>query len=83
LGSFGIQHYRPVVAAPQACALAVGGVEQKLVPKEKPDSENPFQVSTVVNATLSCDHRLVDGALGAVWLQQFKSILEDPVNLLL
>lgn len=83
LGSFGIEHYRPIVSAPQACTLAVGTVEQKLVPKEKPGAENPFAVSSFVNATLSCDHRLVDGALGAVWLQQFKTLLEDPVNLLL
>lgn len=42
-----------------------------------------FSEASIMTVTLSCDHRVVDGALGAIWLQQFRSNLEDPINMLL
>jgi len=83
LGSFGVQHSSSAVNTPQACLLTVGGVEKRLSPKKTPDAESPYEVASFVSCTLSCDHRVVDGAIGAQWLQEFKSSLEDPVNLLL
>ena len=65
----------------QACILAVSGSEEKLIPD--PDHEKGYRVSSVMSVTLSCDHRVVDGAVGAVWLKHFKNYLEKPQTMLL
>lgn len=79
LGMFGITQFCAVINPPQACILAVGGTEKKLVPKGAED----FEVAQVMNVTLSCDHRVVDGAVGARWLQEFKGYMQDPLRMLL
>lgn len=81
LGAFGVSSAAPIVATPQACALALGTIEEKLVPSEDP--EKPYAVKSVLCATLSADHRVVDGAVGAQWLQALKGLIETPQNLLL
>merc|ERR1712000_633907 len=78
LGMFGIKNFAAVINPPQACILAVGGIEKRVVV----DGEG-FKTSSFMSCTLSCDHRVVDGALGATWLKEFKSRMEDPITLLL
>lgn len=82
LGMFGIKHFSAVINPPQAAILAVGGAQQRLVPVEG-KGENATEVATVMAVTLSCDHRVVDGAVGAEWLQAFKEVMENPLKLLL
>lgn len=78
---YGINHFTAIINPPHACILAVGGLEDKLVL----DDSNPkgFSVSKVMKVTLSNDHRVVDGAVGAKWLQKFKAYLENPLSMLL
>jgi len=67
---FGIKHFAAVINPPQACILAVGGTDKKVVIKGTNEKGEPtFGVSNVMSVTLSCDHRVVDGAVGAKWLQ--------------
>jgi len=85
LGMFGIKHFSAVINPPQACILATGGVEKRVVVNEaKSSASDPeFKVASIMAVTLSCDHRVVDGAVGAKWLQHFKSYIEDPMSMLL
>ncbi|NXX92363.1 ODP2 dehydrogenase, partial [Centropus bengalensis] len=80
LGMYGIKNFSAIINPPQACILAVGSSEKKLVPA---DNEKGFAVADVMSVTLSCDHRVVDGAVGAQWLAEFKNFLEKPVTMLL
>ncbi|KAJ3051215.1 hypothetical protein HK097_007818 [Rhizophlyctis rosea] len=81
LGMYGIQHFTAIINPPHASILAVGGTQDKLVLDES--SEKGFSVAKVMNVTLSNDHRVVDGAVGARWLQRFKGYLENPLTMLL
>lgn len=81
LGMYGIKSCAPIIREPQACALAIGALENRIVPSEKEDEL--YKQSIVFTATLSCDHRVVDGAVGAQWLAAFKSHVENPSTLLL
>jgi pyruvate dehydrogenase E2 component (dihydrolipoamide acetyltransferase) len=83
LGMYGIKSCAPIIREPQACALAVGAMENRIVPNDDPNSEEIYKESVVMTATLSCDHRVVDGAVGAQWLAAFKSHVENPTTLLL
>ena len=76
-----MQQFTAIINGPQACILAVGSAEKKLVPG--PDQATPFLTKTVMAVTLSSDHRIVDGAIGAEWLKAFKKAIENPVLLLL
>jgi pyruvate dehydrogenase E2 component (dihydrolipoamide acetyltransferase) len=78
LGMFGIKEFAAIINPPQACILAVGaGVEMPVVEKGE------IKIRTVMNCTLSTDHRAVDGAVGAEFLQIFKRYVENPVSILL
>ena len=77
LGMFGIDEFTAIINAPDSCILAVGGIND--VPVVKGGSVVPGHVMKV---TLSCDHRSVDGASGAAFLQDFKAFLENPVRML-
>jgi len=81
LGMFGINHFTAIINPPQSCIMAVGGTEKKLVPDES--SEKGFRTVSVMNVTLSCDHRVVDGAVGSRFLQAWKDYIENPLTLLL
>jgi len=86
LGMFGIKHFTAVINPPQAAILAVGGLQKRVVPKETSlgtSESGEFSVSSFMHVTLSCDHRVVDGATGAQWLGRFKEYMEDPLNMLL
>lgn len=77
LGMYGISHFCAVINPPQAAILAVGGSQQRVVPKG-----DGFGVENVMTVTLSCDHRVVDGAVGSEWLQAFKKYMENPVTMI-
>jgi len=81
LGMFGIKQFTAVINPPQACILAVGQTEQKVI--VDPKKQDSFSTVNVMHVTLSCDHRVVDGAIGSKWLQSFKYYIENPVNMLL
>ncbi|CAB1442666.1 unnamed protein product [Pleuronectes platessa] len=80
LGMFGVKNFSAIINPPQACILAVGGSEKRLMPA---DNEKGFDVASMMSVTLSCDHRVVDGAVGAQWLAEFRKFLERPVTMLL
>lgn len=77
LGMFGIEEFTAIINPPDSCILAVGGIKQ--VPVVKNGSVVP---GNVMKVTLSCDHRVVDGATGAAFLQTLKGFLENPVTML-
>ena len=79
LGMFGIKSFSAVINPPQAAILAVGGLQRVVLPSE----EGPPRPGNVISLTLSCDHRVVDGAVGAAWLQQLKKYLERPFTMVL
>ena len=78
LGMFGVTQFAAIINPPQAAILAIGGAAGKVV---KVGAE--YKEVQVMNVTLSCDHRVVDGAVGAQWLQAFKGYIENPVTMLL
>ena len=78
LGMFGVREFSAIINPPQSAILAVGAGEQRPVVKE-----GALSVATVMSCTLSCDHRVVDGALGAQLLGVFKSFIEEPMTMLL
>lgn len=77
LGMFGVESFTAIINPPQATILAVGSAVERFVPVNK----QPV-LATQVSVTLSCDHRAVDGAVGAKLLQVFKSLIEDPALML-
>jgi len=77
LGMFGIDSFTAIINPPDACILAVGGISQEPVVKG-----GQVVPGNVMNVTLSCDHRVVDGATGAAFLQTLKSLLEEPLRML-
>ncbi len=78
LGMFGIREFAAVINPPEGCILAVGAGEQRPVVKD-----GALAVATVMTCTLSVDHRVVDGAIGAKFLAAFKMLVEDPLTMLL
>ena len=84
LGMFGIREFSAVINPPQACILAVGGAVARLVPTGKSgEGEQQFRQISSMSVTLSCDHRVVDGAVGAQWLAEFRRLMESPTLMLL
>ena len=77
LGMFGIDEFTAIVNPPDACILAVGGISQ--VPVVKNGAVVP---GNVMKVTLSCDHRVIDGATGAAFLNTFKAFMENPVMMI-
>jgi pyruvate dehydrogenase E2 component (dihydrolipoamide acetyltransferase) len=77
LGMFGIEEFTAIINPPDACILAIGGIAQKPVVKN-----NTVVPGNVMKVTMSCDHRVVDGATGADFLRTFKGLMENPVVLL-
>ncbi len=77
LGMFGIEEFTAIINPPDACILAVGGIMEKPVVRE-----GQIVPGYPMKVTLSCDHRVVDGATGAAFLQTLKQLLEEPLRLL-
>jgi pyruvate dehydrogenase E2 component (dihydrolipoamide acetyltransferase) len=78
MGMFGVSEFAAIINPPQAAILAVAAGQKRPVVKH-----DALGIATVMTCTLSVDHRVVDGALGARWLREFKRIVEDPLSLLL
>lgn len=78
LGMFGIDEFTAIINPPDSCILAIGGIAEKPVVKN-----GQIVPGNVMKVTLSCDHRVVDGATGSAFLQTFKALLESPVRMLL
>ncbi|MBX9977703.1 MAG: pyruvate dehydrogenase complex dihydrolipoamide acetyltransferase [Alphaproteobacteria bacterium] len=76
LGMYGVDQFQAIINPPQACILAIGAGTQQAVVKN-----GNLTIATVMNATLSVDHRAVDGALGAQFLAAFKGFMEAPLTL--
>lgn len=77
LGMFGIEEFTAIINPPDSCIMAVGGIKETAIVKN-----GELTVGNIMKVTLSCDHRVVDGAVGSAFLQTFKSLLEDPVRIL-
>ena len=77
LGMFGIDEFTAIINSPDSCIMAVGGIEETPVVKN-----GQIVPGNVMKVTLSCDHRVVDGASGAKFLKTFKKLMENPVLLL-
>ena len=78
LGMYGIKDFNAVINPPQGVILAVGAGEQRAIVKS-----GALAIATIMSCTLSCDHRVVDGAVGAQWIAAFKKMIEDPLTMLL
>ncbi len=78
LGMFGIEEFTAIINPPDACILAIGGIKDTPVVRN-----NQVVPGKVMKVTLSCDHRVVDGASGAAFLQTLKMMLENPVTILI
>lgn len=78
LGMFGIRQFDAILNPPQACILAVGAGEEKPIVKNA-----QISIATQMSCTLTCDHRVVDGAVGAEFLAAFRSYVEEPARILL
>ena len=77
LGMFGIDEFTAIINPPDACILAIGAIQQ--IPVVKNGAVVP---GNVMKLTLSCDHRVVDGATGAAFMQTLKGLLEEPLRML-
>lgn len=77
LGMFGIEEFTAIINPPDACILAIGGISQVPVIKD-----GQIVPGNIMKVTLSCDHRVVDGATGAAFLQTLKTLLEEPLGML-
>ncbi|MFN3585608.1 pyruvate dehydrogenase complex dihydrolipoamide acetyltransferase [Phenylobacterium sp.] len=77
LGMFGIRTFASILNEPQGCILSVGAGEKRPVVRG-----DQLVIATVMSVTLTCDHRVVDGATGARWLQAFKALIEDPITMI-
>jgi pyruvate dehydrogenase E2 component (dihydrolipoamide acetyltransferase) len=78
LGMMGIKSFASIINEPQGCILSVGAGEQRPVVKN-----GALAIATVMSVTLTCDHRVVDGAVGSAWLAAFKTLIEEPIGLML
>ena len=76
LGMFGVEEFTAIINPPDACILAVGGIKETAIVKN-----GQLVPGNVMKVTLSCDHRAVDGAVGAAFLKTFKGLMEDPVRI--
>lgn len=77
LGMYGIEEFTAIINPPDACILAVGGSKETVIVEN-----GQMKVATIMKVTLSCDHRVVDGAIGSTFLKTLKELLENPVKLL-
>ena len=77
LGMFGVEEFTAIINPPNACILAIGSIKESVIVKD-----GIISPGHTMKVTLSCDHRAVDGAVGAAFLKSLKSMLEDPVRML-
>jgi pyruvate dehydrogenase E2 component (dihydrolipoamide acetyltransferase) len=77
LGMMGVKSFNSILNEPQGCILSVGAGDKRAVVRG-----DQLAIATVMTVTLTCDHRVVAGAIGARWLAAFKTFIEDPITLL-
>ncbi|MDH3245784.1 MAG: 2-oxo acid dehydrogenase subunit E2, partial [Saprospiraceae bacterium] len=77
LGMFDVDEFTAIINPPDSCILAIGSIAEKPVVRA-----GKVEIGNIMKVTLSCDHRVVDGATGAQFLQTFKRFMEDPVKML-
>ena len=77
LGMFGIKSFNSIINEPQGCIMSVGAGEPRAVVKN-----GQLAIATVMTVTLTCDHRVVDGSIGAKFISAFKPLIEDPIKML-
>ena len=78
LGMYGVKTFQAIINPPQGCIIAIGKVEKKPIVKN-----DEISIASIMSATLSVDHRVVDGAIGAKFMEVFKTLIEDPLGMLL
>jgi pyruvate dehydrogenase E2 component (dihydrolipoamide acetyltransferase) len=78
MGMYGVSEFAAIINPPQAAILAVAAAQKRPVVKD-----DQLAIATMMTCTMSVDHRVVDGALGAEWLAAFKVVVEDPLSLML
>lgn len=84
LGVYGVKSAAPIVIAPQSAALSLGAIVDTVIPKATPGADGvDWEVAPIMVATLSNDHRVIDGSIAAQWLASFKQLVENPMNLIL
>ncbi|XP_027941097.1 dihydrolipoyllysine-residue acetyltransferase component 2 of pyruvate dehydrogenase complex, mitochondrial-like isoform X2 [Vigna unguiculata] len=79
-GPFGVKQFCAIINPPQSGILAVGSAERRVIPGSGAEE---FKFGSFMSVTLSCDHRVIDGAIGAEWLKAFKGYIENPESMLL
>lgn len=79
LGMMGVSSFSAIINPPQSCILAIGST----VPKATPAEDGSVKWVNSMTVTTSFDHRVVDGAVGALWLQAFKRYIENPMSMLI
>lgn len=79
LGMFGIEQFTAIINPPQSCNLAISAIQDEL----QLDDENNVIITKQMKMTLACDHRVVDGAVGAAYMKTLKDIIENPLKLML
>jgi pyruvate dehydrogenase E2 component (dihydrolipoamide acetyltransferase) len=77
LGMFGVKSFASIINEPHGAILSVGAGEKRAVVRG-----DELAIATVMSVTLTCDHRVVDGAIGARWLAAFKAMIEDPIAMI-
>jgi pyruvate dehydrogenase E2 component (dihydrolipoamide acetyltransferase) len=77
LGMFGIEEFTAIINPPDSCILAIGAINQVPIVKD-----GQIKVGNIMKVTLTCDHRVVDGATGAAFLQTLQGLLEEPLRML-
>ena len=82
---YGVKAAAPIVLTPQASALCLGAIVDTVIPAvaSAENGQQDWATAPILTATLSCDHRVVDGAVAAQWLSAYKSLVENPVSMLL
>ena len=83
LGMFGIKQFAAIINPPQAAILAVGAADRRVIVTTDANGNEVFTTANIMTVTLSCDHRVVDGAVAARWLGIFKANMENPMDMLL
>ncbi|XP_006664840.1 dihydrolipoyllysine-residue acetyltransferase component 3 of pyruvate dehydrogenase complex, mitochondrial-like [Oryza brachyantha] len=79
-GPFGIKQFCAIINPPQSAILAIGSAEQRVIPGS---TNGQYEFGSFMSATMSCDHRVIDGAIGAEFLKAFKGYIENPTSMLL
>jgi len=74
---FGVKRFSSILNPPQGCILSVGAGERTPVVRN-----DAVEIATVMSVTLTCDHRVVDGAIAAEWLGAFKAVVDDPMMMI-